>query len=139
MQTTNLQFENWLPSNLDWHLFDVDNDFTTTTTSWSNISDGNLVLTPYSVNLFVSNSTLSLSNDFNTTVVFPNPTTGKIDFQNQFTNDTFQVFTITGSVVKKGVIRNNSLELSVLKAGIYFIKIKDYKTGNTKRVKIIKK
>jgi len=138
-QTVNLQFENWLPTDLIWHLFDVDNEFETTTTNWANINDGNLFLTPYSVNLFVSNSTLSLSDDSNIITVYPNPTTEKTDLQNQFTNDIFQVFTITGSVVKKGVISNNSIDLSLLKTGIYFIKIKDYKTGNIKVGKIIKK
>lgn len=55
-QLIKLNFNNWLPSNLVWHLWDNDSDFTTRTISWSELNEGSIVLSAYSVNLFVEKS-----------------------------------------------------------------------------------
>lgn len=52
-QTVNLDFDGWLPSNLTWHLWDNDNEFSTVETSWQDINQGSFILSAYSVNLFI--------------------------------------------------------------------------------------
>lgn len=52
-QSVNLGFESWLPSELTWHKWDGDNDFSTLATSWLDLGSGNFILSPYSVNLFI--------------------------------------------------------------------------------------
>ena len=71
-------------------------------------------------------------------LIYPNPTSGKIYFLNQNSNNTYQIFSITGSIVKKGEIKNNFIDLSKLKKGIYFIKVIDIKTDNKSVFKILK-
>ncbi len=51
-QTINLSFNNWLPSDLTWYLWDANNDFTARNTSWADLNQGSFILSPYSVNLF---------------------------------------------------------------------------------------
>lgn len=52
-QAVNLTSNGWLPSDMTWHLWDADNDFSTRNTSWADLDNGRFVLSPYSVNLFV--------------------------------------------------------------------------------------
>ena len=52
-QSINLRFNNWLPSGLTWHLWDIGNDYSTQDTSWVDLNNGNFILSPYSVNLFI--------------------------------------------------------------------------------------
>ena len=52
-QAINLTFNNWLPSEVTWNLWDADNDFTTRNISWTDLNKSSFVLSPYSVNLFV--------------------------------------------------------------------------------------
>jgi xylan 1,4-beta-xylosidase len=53
-QVINLDFEHWLPSDLSWYLWDKDNAFNRQATNWTALKQGNFTLSPYSVNLFVS-------------------------------------------------------------------------------------
>jgi len=55
-QSIKLNFNNWLPSNLVWHLWGNDNNFTTCNINWSELNEGSIVLSAYSVNLFVKKS-----------------------------------------------------------------------------------
>jgi hypothetical protein len=126
-QNINFQFQNWTPSDLNWNLWDANNDFTTTITNWSNISSGNLTLTPYSVNLFVSNPNLSTTEHQKVVKIFPNPTTDKIYIPKQFVKAPFKIFSITGTEVMKGFITDNYIDLSKLEKGIYFLKIERMK------------
>ncbi len=71
-------------------------------------------------------------------VVYPNPTTGIIQFSKQLENEIYQITSLTGVTVKKGIIKNKSIDLTNLTTGIYFIKITDNKTGVVKVTKIIK-
>ncbi len=52
-QTINLNSKSRLPSDMTWYLWDGNNDFSTRNTSWADLSQGNFILSPYSVNLFV--------------------------------------------------------------------------------------
>lgn len=52
-QQVNLDFNGWQPAELTWHLWDDDNDFSTFSTDWASLEQGEFILSPYSVNLFV--------------------------------------------------------------------------------------
>jgi len=52
-QSVNLRFDGWLPTELTWHKWDADNDFSTLAVSWPELGYGNFILSPYSVNLFI--------------------------------------------------------------------------------------
>ncbi len=54
LQTIKLDFKQWFPSDLKWHLWDSDNSFVSRSTNWDRLNKGRFDLTPYSVNLFVS-------------------------------------------------------------------------------------
>jgi xylan 1,4-beta-xylosidase len=54
LQDINVTFNNWLPSEMVWHLSDASNDFTTRNTNWADLKQGNFTLSPYSVNLFIA-------------------------------------------------------------------------------------
>ena len=52
-QNVKLDFKQWLPSDLKWHLWDAENRFVTRNTNWDALGKGRFELTPYSVNLFI--------------------------------------------------------------------------------------
>jgi len=52
-QAINLTSNNWQPTDMTWHLWDANNDFTTRNTSWTDLNNGDFILSPYSVNLFI--------------------------------------------------------------------------------------
>lgn len=71
--------------------------------------------------------------------VYPNPTQSKIYFESDqdLLQHYFFVYNAAGQMISKLIIsQDNSLDLSVLSAGIYFIKIDDL---GSKTFKIIKK
>ena len=53
-QTINLDFKGMEPINMTLHVSDAHNDFSTRDTSWNSLNQGNFVLSPYSVNLFIT-------------------------------------------------------------------------------------
>lgn len=52
-QTVNLDFKGRQPTDLIWYLWDANNDSLTRNTSWGDLNQGNIILSPHSVNLFV--------------------------------------------------------------------------------------
>ncbi len=52
-QAINLNFNGLLPSTMTWHLSNASNDFTSRDISWTDLNQGNFILSPYSVNLFI--------------------------------------------------------------------------------------
>jgi hypothetical protein len=80
------------------------------------------------LNLVVCNTSIDESNDRNEVVIYPNPTFGKINITNNFSNSTksfFKLYTIFGEeIINIALTENNqSIELRHLKKGIYFSKI----------------
>ncbi len=71
--------------------------------------------------------------------IFPNPTTGKIYFSSQFLNNNFKILSPLGTVVKKGVIETQEIDLSEIKSGIYIIIVEGSKSGATNVAKLVKK
>lgn len=53
-QSITLDFDGWQPAGLTWNLWDNDNDFSTSETNWHELNNGRFILSPYSVNLFIT-------------------------------------------------------------------------------------
>lgn len=71
--------------------------------------------------------------------IYPNPTSDKIIFPDNLINNNFVIFSITGKVVKRGVINSNEISLSEFSSGVYFIRITEKISGELKVFKLIKK
>ncbi|MBN1181868.1 MAG: T9SS type A sorting domain-containing protein [Bacteroidales bacterium] len=71
----------------------------------------------------------------NNLVIYPNPISDGIIYIRASTpiHDEVSIFDLTGNVVYKSTISNNCMNVSILKEGIYFMKIEG------KIIKIIKK
>ncbi len=86
-----------------------------------------------------SNPTSSIQTLENTSLtIYPNPTSSKVFVDSHLNGHQYEVVSITGTVIKKGLLVNNSIELSKLETGIYFIKITDTHYNEIKVVKVIK-
>ena len=57
------------------------------------------------------------------TVVYPNPTKGKISIQSIENYEKYGVYDMNGSLILKGTILSNSVDVSVLNSGIYYLKL----------------
>ena len=71
-------------------------------------------------------------------IVYPNPTSTKVFVNIDCNNCGYEVSSITGTIVKSGKLNNNSIDLSKLNLGIYFIKIFEINSDKIKVAKIIK-
>ena len=56
-------------------------------------------------------------------VVYPNPTQSKIFFEPDFKGFQYEIISLTGTIVKTGIISPGGIDLSMLKTGIFFVKI----------------
>ena len=79
----------------------------------------------------------SLANDM--LIVYPNPTSTKVFMQKDFNECKYEITSISGTIVKTGKIKADSIDLSKLNTGIYFIKISDNQLDRIIIAKIIKK
>ncbi len=74
------------------------------------------------------NSVTSISNNsFNDSVVYPNPAVNVLNINPSFgaIKSTFRITNLLGQVIKTGTIKNNSINISTLKKGIYLIELTD--------------
>jgi len=83
-----------------------------------NIPPSNSIL--YDTQLTVKNE-----EDFSNCIIYPNPTKKFLNLSVANLGLTYQLISVTGVVVKKGIIENQKIDVSVLKNGIYFIKFMD--------------
>ena len=74
---------------------------------------------PSSSVLSTDNATLIAEN------IYPVPTTQFLNFPTDNVGLSYQIITVTGATVKKGILENQQLDVSSLKTGIYFIKFID--------------
>jgi len=74
----------------------------------------------------------------NNLLIYPNPTNSEIYFSNELLNHDFQIISVTGSIVKRGVINGNKILLKNLKAGLYFINIINPNSKEMNTFKLIK-
>lgn len=84
----------------------------------------NVSASNYDVFLSRFTPTLLSNNSFEeqTIFVYPNPFTNKLFIENN-TYINFEIYSILGTQVNKGVIMNNVLNLSTLDKGIYFLRL----------------
>jgi len=73
-----------------------------------------------------------------TFIAYPNPTTSVIYFNKSLNNQEYQIISLTGSIVKQGVIKGNNITLQNLENGIYFFQIRNGEKLSIHTIKIIK-
>jgi hypothetical protein len=71
--------------------------------------------------------------------VYPNPTTGILNFSNYTSGSSYKIYTTTGILILSGNILASTIDLSALKNGYYYIKINDKKNRRNDIKKLIKK
>ncbi|WP_339917489.1 T9SS type A sorting domain-containing protein [Yeosuana marina] len=86
---------------------------------------------------YKSSGTLSITeNDLSKLSVYPNPTNGILNIKSKLHITKLEVYNNIGQVVLS-VFNNKAIDISILKPGLYFIRIKDG-IGNSETKKIIK-
>ena len=58
-------------------------------------------------------------------VIFPIPTNSVLNFSIDNSGLEYEIFTVTGEIVKKGILENQMINISSLETGIYFIRYID--------------
>jgi hypothetical protein len=105
----------------------IDNETDISQTIFDAYDDVNLGIvdfTPFN-NSFVTLTSESFLYDKKKDFIFyPNPVNNEIFFSDDYIKN-FEIYSIKGKIIKKGVIENNKLNLSDLSKGIYLIKIFD--------------
>jgi hypothetical protein len=99
---------------------------------WDNPPSNSVI----STNVTVSINDYLDSSNFN---IYPNPSNNIINISSSLLNLNYELFTITGDIIKKGVIENQKIEVSEIDNGIYFLKINQRSSNTTKIVKFIKR
>jgi len=85
---------------------------------------------------FVGTSQLSLADEkpFSSVSIFPSPVTHSLQISNNNEESEYEIINLLGKIVKNGVVlKQNSIDVSELNSGIYFIKI-----SKNKAIKFIK-
>ena len=83
---------------------------------------------------------LSVENEekFSNGLTYPIPTNRFLNFSIDNLGLEYQIFTVTGKIIKKGIIKNQKIDVSLLKKGIYFIKYIDKTNAIKQYAKFIK-
>jgi hypothetical protein len=71
--------------------------------------------------------------------IYPNPTTNKINILSEFIGSEYYIYSISGNLILKGVLKVNTIDVSTLSNGVYYIKVKqpnsyDWKTGKVVKI-----
>ncbi len=69
--------------------------------------------------------------------IYPNPTFDKVYIADRYINSTYEILSVAGVIVKKGVLHNNEINLSRLGSGTYFVKITEKETGEISTSRLI--
>ncbi len=72
-------------------------------------------------------------------LLFPNPATNQVFVSDEFINEDYQIFSLSGKVVKTGRLDENSIAVPGLKSGIYLIKFTGEKGRKSEVMKFVKK
>ncbi len=80
---------------------------------------------PQSSILYNSSLSVNGDNEISNLVISPIPTDRFLNLSKENSNFTYQIFTVTGRMVKKGIIKNQKIDISSIKKGIYFLKLVD--------------
>jgi len=83
---------------------------------------------------------LSVGNEdgFSNCITYPIPTNRFLNFPVDNLGLEYQIITVTGKIVEKGIIENQMIDVSLLKNGIYFIKYIDKSNNINNCTKFIK-
>ena len=67
------------------------------------------------------------SNSFGDDMVYPNPAENVLNINQSFgsINSSYRIINLLGQTIKKGIIKNNSINISKLKKGIYILELSD--------------
>ena len=67
------------------------------------------------------------SNSFGDDMVYPNPAENILNINQSFgsINSSYRIINLLGQTIKKGIIKNNSINISSLKKGIYILELSD--------------
>ena len=80
----------------------------------------------------LSETQLSIEDNISSNnLIYPNPTNDFLNFSTNNIDLKYQIISVTGVIVKKGIIVNQKINISQLKDGIYFVKVTD-KLSNIK-------
>ena len=84
---------------------------------------------------------LSVENEegFSNWITYPVPTNRFLNFSSDNSGLQYQIITLTGKIVEKGIIKNQMIDVSLLKNGIYFIKYIDRANNIKHCTKFIKR
>lgn len=118
-------------------------------TSSSSVSIGEIIVVPENQNqsnsgiigiLAQNNQTLEVPQlELSTKIiVFPNPTTATVTFKTEVNllNEKISIYNLSGQLIaKKQINESNSVDLSELKAGVYFIQFNNKKINSFKIIK----
>ena len=68
-------------------------------------------------------------------MIYPNPAENILNVSalNGFNNSSFQLFSVDGKLVKEKSVLSETIDISVLDAGIYFIEVSDGTSVSRKR------
>ena len=84
-----------------------------------------------------TNNIISISSD-NNIIIYPNPTSAKIFVNERYIDCKYEIASITGVIVNSGKFNTNSIDVSKLNTGVYFVKIFEIQTDRINVAKIIK-
>ena len=141
-QDVQLQMMGIIPDSLERFSWNEQNSYLADTTTWLDLSNGNLSLAPYSVTMYrwqgtvLNTSNLSKRNE--PILLFPNPNSGIFYLLPENINKEYQVLSSVGLVLKSGIVKNSGIDLTAFPTGSYLIKVSD-KKGNTNIQTAIKK
>jgi len=71
-------------------------------------------------------------------IIYPNPSSDKINLPTEFLDSDYEIYSIHGKRVLKGILKENNLTISILNEGIYLIKIIKQGTRKVYFFKIVK-
>ncbi len=140
IQNIQVQMTGLLPNSLDKYLWDAQNSFLMESTNWSDLNNGSLVISPYSVNIFNGElDVLGISDNLekDKTILFPNPSNGILYLKNSDGVNSYKTYSQSGTMIKNGKIKNRSIDLIGYPSGIYIVVIFN-EDGNKSTIKVIK-
>jgi len=87
---------------------------------------------------FINPLSIITSKSNNNLIVYPNPAENEISFSEELSNSKYQIVSLSGAIVKSGVVDGNKISLDKLISGVYLIKVVNDKLDKTQIIKLIK-
>ena len=71
-------------------------------------------------------------------IIYPNPANDFFSFSTDTLDLKYQIITVTGKIVNEGIISKQKIDVSLLKNGVYFVKVTDQISNTKYYLKLIK-